>query len=173
MEDLRYPIGPFVYAGFGTRESRSELIAKLAETPSNVEAAVAGLTEGELDTPYRSGGWAIRQVVHHLADAKMSSFSRFKLALTEANPTIKPYSEAEWAELPDSRLPIAPSMDILRGVHVRWNALLLGMAEADFAKTFVHPEAGETTLDKALAMYAWHSQHHTAHIRLARRSLGK
>ncbi len=127
--------------------------------------AVAGLDESQLDTEYRPGGWTVRQTVHHVADSHMNSIIRFKLALTEDSaPTIRPYYEDRWAELGDSKLPIDVSLNLIDGIHARWVSLLESMSDADFAKQFVHPETGPWTLDGALALYAWHSLHHTAHI---------
>ena len=148
-----------------TPELRRERISTIAELPSRVAEAVAGLNDSQLDTPYRPGGWTVRQTVHHIADSHSNSLTRFKLALTEDEPpTIKPYYEDRWAELGDSRLPIGVSMKIIEGLHARWVALLVSMSDSDFARRFIHPETGEWTLDGALALYAWHSRHHTAHI---------
>lgn len=148
-----------------TPELRLERIATIAELPSRVAAAVFDLNDSQLDTPYRPGGWTVRQTVHHFADSHSNSLSRFKLALTEdETPTIKPYYEDRWAELGDSKLPIDVSMKIIEGLHARWVALLESMSDDDFARRFIHPETGEWTLDGALALYAWHSRHHTAHI---------
>lgn len=133
--------------------------------PERLKAAVSGLSDAQLDTPYREGGWTVRQVVHHLADSHANSVIRFKLALTEDWPTIKPYDEAAWAKLPDSKsLPIESSMTFIEGMHERWVALLEAMTEADFERGFVHPEHGRQSLATALAIYAWHSRHHVAHI---------
>jgi uncharacterized damage-inducible protein DinB len=164
LETLRYPIGKFHTPPTGTEEVRAAHIQTLAELPGRVRAAVAGLNDAQLDTPYREGGWTVRQLVHHIADSHANSYVRFKLALTEEWPTIKPYEEGAWAELTDSRLPIAPSLAILDGLHARWVALLHSMSEADFHKGFTHPERGKMTLATALALYDWHSRHHTAHI---------
>lgn len=165
QEDLRFPIGEFDRDFEVTAEARRSRIEIINELPDKVAAAVAGLTDGQLDTPYRPGGWTVRQTVHHLADSHSNSLTRFKLALTEDTPpTIKPYYEERWAELADSKLPIDVSQAMLRAIHVRWSALLGSMTDADFQKSFIHPETGEWTLDGALALYAWHSLHHTAHI---------
>lgn len=165
QEDLRFPIGEFDRDFEVTAEARRSRIEIINELPDKVAAAVAGLTDGQLDTPYRPGGWTVRQTVHHLADSHSNSLTRFKLALTEDTPpTIKPYYEERWAELADSKLPINVSQAMLRAIHVRWSALLGSMTDADFQKSFIHPETGEWTLDGALALYAWHSLHHTAHI---------
>lgn len=165
LEDLKFPIGEFDRDFEVTAEARRSRIEIINELPDKVAAAVAGLTDGQLDTPYRPGGWTVRQTVHHLADSHSNSLTRFKLALTEDTPpTIKPYYEERWAELADSKLPINVSQAMLRAIHVRWSALLGSMTDADFQKSFIHPETGEWTLDGALALYAWHSLHHTAHI---------
>ncbi len=165
QEDLRFPIGEFDRDFEVTAEARRSRIEIINELPDKVAAAVADLTDGQLDTPYRPGGWTVRQTVHHLADSHSNSLTRFKLALTEDTPpTIKPYYEERWAELADSKLPIDVSQAMLRAIHVRWSALLGSMTDADFQKSFIHPETGEWTLDGALALYAWHSLHHTAHI---------
>src|SRR5690606_461520 len=136
-----------------------------SELPVKVRALVSRLGEGGLDTPYREGGWTPRQVVHHLADSHLNSYVRFRLALTEDNPTIKPYDEAAWASLPDARTgPVEPSLAMLDGIHARWVALLASLDEAAWQRSFSHPESGDWILHEMLAMYAWHCRHHTAHI---------
>lgn len=160
--DLRFPIGKFDIANF---PSRSENVETIAELPLNLRTAFDGLSDEQLDTQYRPDGWTLRQTVHHIADSHMNSIIRFKLALTEDEaPTIRPYYEDRWAELADSKLPIEVSLGIIDGVHARWAELLRKMSDADFAKEFIHPETGNWTLERALALYAWHSKHHTAHI---------
>lgn len=160
--DLRFPIGKFDIANFS---SRSENVETIAELPLKLRTAVDGLSDEQLDTPYRPDGWTLRQTVHHIADSHMNSIIRFKLALTEDEaPTIRPYYEDRWAELADSKLQIEISLGIIDGVHARWAELLRNMSDADFAKEFIHPETGNWTLERALALYAWHSKHHTAHI---------
>jgi len=172
-EELSYPIGKFKGEYDPTPESRRECIKTISALPSNLAAAVHGLSEGQLDTPYRPGGWTVRQAVHHVADSHLNSFCRFKLALTEdETPTIRPYYEDRWAELGDSNTPVELSLKIIEGLHYRWAALLQSMSDADFQKRFNHPETGEWTLEKALAMYAWHSRHHTAHITRLRKRNG-
>ena len=164
--ELQYPIGKptFPTAPLGAAE-RKQAIATIAELPTRVRAAIAGLTQEQLDTPYRPGGWTVRQVVHHLADSHLNAFVRFKLALTENEPTIKPYAEAAWAETVDAKASaIDPSLHILDGMHERWATLLDGMKPEDFARTFRHPERGVMTLDTTIALYAWHCKHHVAHI---------
>lgn len=168
--DLRYPVGRFTYSA-GDATSRQALIATIAELPERMRRSVEGMDDRQLDTPYRPGGWTVRQVVHHVPDSHMNALTRFKLALTEDNPRIKPYDEARWAELPDGRAgPLTPSFAILDGVHARWTRLLRAMRDEEFARTLEHPENGTMSLDKMLALYAWHSRHHVAHItELARR----
>jgi len=169
-QDLRYPIGEFNPEDTATR---SERIAIIADLPSRVASAVAGLSESQLDTPYRPDGWTVRQTVHHLADSHSNSLTRFKLALTEDTPpVIRPYYEDRWAELSDSKLPIDVSMKMLEAIHTRWTALLDSMTEEDFRREFVHPETGNWLLEGALALYAWHSEHHTAHITRLRERMG-
>lgn len=161
-QDLRYPIGEFDLAEFSSREANLRIIREL---PQRVIDAVTGLTNEQLDTRYRPDGWTVRQTVHHLADSHSNSLTRFKLALTEdESPTIRPYYEERWAELGDSKLPIDVSIKMLESLHTRWTALLESMSDADYQRSFIHPETGEWTLEAALALYAWHSQHHTAHI---------
>jgi uncharacterized damage-inducible protein DinB len=163
-EDLRYPIGDFDKSVEVTPELRKVFVRTIAQLPTTLEKAIAGLTDEQLDTPYRPGGWTVRQTVHHVADSHLNSMIRFKLALTEDVPTIRPYAEDRWAELADSRLPTDVSMKIIEGVHARWTALLESMTDADFQKQLNHPDSGAWTLDKMLALYEWHSRHHTAHI---------
>ena len=160
-QDPRYPIGKFDPDAAGARD---ESIRAIKDLPANLAAAVKGLDDGQLDTPYRDGGWTVRQTVHHVADSHINSLCRFKLALTEDNPTIRPYYEDRWAELSDSAMPVDVSLKIIEGVHSRWAALLDSMSDEDFSRRLQHPESGEWTLEKMLAMYAWHSRHHTAHI---------
>lgn len=162
--DLRYPIGRFRPPAVNTAETRSTQIETLRLLPERLRAAVSGLSQAQLDTPYREGGWTVRQVVHHLADSHANSFIRFKLALTEDWPTIKPYDEAAWARLADSRTPIDGSLVFLDALHARWVGLLKSLNDSDFERGFVHPENGRQTLTLALAAYAWHALHHTAHI---------
>ena len=164
MDDLRYPIGHFRPAPSYSASDRSVHIEILRELPGRLRAAVSGLDDAQLDTPYRDEGWTVRQVVHHVADSHLNSYVRCKLALTEYEPTVKPYDEAAWARLADSHLPIDGSLAMIASMHERWVALLEGMDEADFEKGFVHPERGKQNLATALAIYAWHGRHHTAHI---------
>jgi hypothetical protein len=164
LGDLRYPIGRFAAPATSTPTIRAAQIETLRQLPVRLRKAVAGLSDAQLDTPYREGGWTVRQVVHHFADSHANSYVRFKLALTEEWPTIKSYDEAAWAELPDSRMPIASSLDFVTGVHGRLVTLLESMSEADFERGFNHPERGRITLATNLAIYDWHSRHHVAHI---------
>jgi hypothetical protein len=162
--DLSFPLGRFDREAPITPQRRAEAIAHLAELPSRLRAAVAGLKEAQIETPYRPGGWTVRQVVHHVADSHMNGFIRMKLALTEQNPTIKPYDQDAWAQLPDMRLPIEVSLALLDGVQRRWATVAQALGEPDCQRTFVHPEIGPLTVDRHLQLYAWHSRHHVAHI---------
>jgi uncharacterized damage-inducible protein DinB len=172
-EDLRYPIGEFDRNFDTSPAARSERIMTITELPERLAEAVDELTEEQLDTEYRPGGWTVRQTVHHVADSHANSLIRFKLALTEDEaPTIRPYYEDRWAELSDSKLPIGVSLNMIESIHTRWVTLMDSMSEEDFQKKFVHPETGEWTLEGALAMYAWHSKHHTAHINHLRDRMG-
>ena len=166
MDDLRYPTGRFQRpaAALSPAERRRH-IETIAGTPAAMRKAVQGLTDAQLDTPYRPGGWTARQVVHHVPDSHMNAYVRFKLALTEERPTIKPYDENRWAALGDVvATPIATSLALLDALHERWVLLLGGIAQGDFERPFVHPENGPMTLDQLLALYAWHGPHHVAHI---------
>lgn len=162
--DLRYPVGRFVSPATVTPTDRSTFINHIAEAPARLRDAVSGLNDAALDTPYRDGGWTVRQLVHHVADSHVNAYTRFRLALTEDAPTIKPYDQEAWSRLPDSRLAIDVSLRLLDAIHERWVAMLRGLSESDFARSYVHPESGRTTLDQALAQYAWHGKHHTAHV---------
>lgn len=172
MESLQYPIGRFTWNGDDAPAARSERIAVIEGFPALLRNAVAGLSDGQLDTPYRPGGWTLRQVVHHLGDSHINSFCRFRFALTENAPTVKVYDEARWSELPDAQGPIEPTLTLLDGLHQRWTAMLRAMTDADYARVFIHPENGETPLSKALALYAWHGAHHLRHIAMTRESRG-
>jgi len=165
MTDLRYPIGKFTYTGTLTDSQKQDALTEIARTPSNLRSAVKGLGDEQLDTPYRPGGWTVRQVVHHLPDSHLNSYVRFKLALTEDEPTIKPYAEDRWAELADTKAtPIEVSLTLLDSLHDRWVRLLRSLTAEDWKRTFRHPEMGVMTLDKTLALYAWHGRHHVTHI---------
>ncbi|MEC0225957.1 YfiT family bacillithiol transferase [Paenibacillus alba] len=166
MDELRYPIGLFEHEGEITEEQLGKWMADIASTPARLREAVAGLSDEQLDTPYRAGGWTLRQVVHHVADSHMNSYTRFKLALTEEEPTIRPYYEERWAELSDGRsAPVELSLVLLESLHSRWMILLQEMQQDQFARAFVHPESGKTIrLDWNVGNYAWHGNHHIAHI---------
>jgi uncharacterized damage-inducible protein DinB len=173
VEDLSYPIGKFQAPPRFDDDLRRQFIDQIAEAPAKLRAAVRGLSDEQLDTPYRSGGWTVRQVVHHLPDSHLNSYVRFKLAMTEQEPTIKPYEQQLWAELADSRTaPIEMSLDLLDALHKRWVLLLKSLKASGFSRTFRHPEMGIMTLDRTLALYAWHSLHHVAHITLLRQRMG-
>lgn len=171
--DLRYPTGRFQRPERTTDAQRAQAIATIEATPRKFRDAVRGLSDAQLDTPYRPDGWTVRQLVHHVPDSHMNAYIRFKLALTEHEPTIKPYAEALWAQLPDSRTtPVETSLTALDATHERWMHVLRAMQPADFSRTLMHPENGVMTLDQLLAMYAWHGPHHTAHITELRKRNG-
>lgn len=173
MTDLRFPIGDFVPPTDSGKESRDQAIARIAETPERLRAAVQGLNEDQLDTPYREGGWTLRQVVHHLPDSHLNAYIRLKLALTEPAPVIKPYNEAAWANLADTTsVPIDVSLNLLEALHQRWVSLLRSMSDDDFRREYVHPETGRHALDHLLALYAWHGAHHVAHVTTTRERMG-
>ena len=163
-EVLRYPVGEFDKNVEVTPELRADFIQTIKELPKKMAEAVRDLSEEQLDTPYRPAGWTVRQTVHHVADSHINSLCRFKLALTEENPTIRPYFEDRWAELADSFLPVDVSLKILEGVHLRWAVLLESFSDEDFKRPLIHPDSGDWTVEQFLALYAWHSRHHTAHI---------
>ncbi|HEY5380706.1 MAG TPA: putative metal-dependent hydrolase [Acidobacteriaceae bacterium] len=162
--DPRYPIGPFIAPAVVTAEDRRYAILTLAEMPEQLREAVRSLDEEQIDTPYRDGGWTVRQVVHHLADSHMTALHRVCRGLTEDEPTVPGYSEKAFAELSDHRMPIEWSLDILEGVHARWVSLLESMNEAQWQRTWTHTERGIQRLDVVMMLYAWHSRHHVAHI---------
>ncbi|CAM4290439.1 metal-dependent hydrolase [Bacillus manliponensis] len=168
--DLRYPIGLFTYKE--EIDSIEKWIQEIEELPTKLKVATENLNEEQLNTPYRPGGWTVRQVVHHVADSHINSYTRFKLALTEENPTIKPYMEEKWAELSDSQLPIEVSLTLLESLHTRWTHLLRSLSAADLEKAFYHPDTGATKLKVAIGLYAWHGKHHTAHIATLANRLG-
>ena len=174
VTDLRYPIGKFAYDGQMTDARRSDCVARIAAAPRTLRAAVTGLADAQLDTPYRPGGWTVRQVVHHVPDSHLNAYTRIRLALTEDTPTIKPYEEARWAELPDARsLPAEISLALLEALHARWVPLLQGLGATDGARQLRHPEHGRLmTIDELVAMYAWHGEHHTAHVTRLRERMG-
>lgn len=170
--DERYPIGKFQWTGPNTPEQRQEFITQIAGLPTRLREAVAGLTEEQLDTPYRDGGWSVRQVVHHLPDSHMNALIRFKLALTENEPVIKPYKQDAWARLADSRGPVSLSLQMIEALHQRWELVLRSMSAEDFERKLTHPEQGLVALDRFLALYAWHGAHHVGHITQLRRRMG-
>jgi uncharacterized damage-inducible protein DinB len=170
--DLRYPVGRVTFTS-ADATTRAEAIVIIGDLPARLRAAVDGLSDAQLDTSYRDGGWTVRQVVHHLPDSHLNAFSRFKFALTEDRPEIKAYDEAKWAELPDGRTgTVAPSLSLLDGLHARWTLLLRAMRPSDFERQLVHPQNGVMTLDRMLALYAWHCRHHVAHITELKRREG-
>jgi len=164
LEDPRYPIGRFTPPASTDPAVRAEHITILRLLPGTLQAAVSGLNHIQLDTPYREGGWSVRQLTHHVADSHANAYIRTKLALTEDWPTIKPYDQAAWARLADSNLPIDGSIAMISAIHERWVALLESLSGADFQRGYHHPENGRQDLATVLAIYAWHSRHHTAHI---------
>ncbi|WP_170211459.1 YfiT family bacillithiol transferase [Cohnella abietis] len=172
--DERYPIGRFTYEGKISADQRMQWIADISLLPTQLSTALEGLSEEQLDTPYRTYGWTVRQVAHHIADSHLNSFTRFKLALTEKQPTIKPYYEEQWALLPDSKqAPVVLSIALVTALHARWDYLLQAMREEDFARTFRHPESLKVLrLDEALGIYSWHGRHHVAHITSLRGRMG-
>jgi len=171
--DLRYPIGEFKYEAPLTDAERQACLAIIEETPARMRAAVAGLNEEQLDTAYRPEGWTVRQVVHHVPESHLVSYTRFKLAMTEDEPAIKTYFEDRWAKLDDARqAPIALSLDLLDALHGRWIWFLRSLKADDFQRTYRHPELGMVTLDKAAALYAWHGPHHVAQITSLRERMG-
>jgi hypothetical protein len=165
MSDLRYPVGKFHFDGPTTEEQKQKSIGEIAQTPANLRAAVKGLSEQQLDTPYRPDGWTVRQVAHHVPDSHLNAYVRFKLALTEEEPTIKPYAEDRWARLADTQVtPVEVSLAMLDSLHDRWTRLLRSLQPDDWKCSFRHPELGLVSLEKNLALYAWHGRHHIAHI---------
>jgi uncharacterized damage-inducible protein DinB len=173
MSDPRFPIGKFSYQGPPTPEQKRQFLDEIEQAPARLRAAVAGLSDQQLETPYRDGGWTVRQLVHHVPDSHLNSYIRFKLALTEDSPTIKPYMENLWAELPEAKsAPIEVSLTLLENLHGRWMLLLRSLKPEDWKKTFRHPELGAMDLEKNLALYAWHGKHHVAHVTSLRERMG-
>jgi hypothetical protein len=171
MTDPRYPIGKFNYQGPPSEDQRKKLISEIEQAPAALRAAVRDLTPQQLETPYRDGGWTVRQVVHHVPESHMNAYIRYKLALTEDEPTIKPYAEDRWAQLPDvESTPIEISLVLLDSLHDRWVRLLRALKPDEWKKQFRHPELGVVSLEKNLAIYAWHGKHHVAHITQLRKA---
>ena len=170
--DPRYPIGDFEMPKNVTADMRKAAIDEIAATPAKMRAAVKGLNDGQLDTPYREGGWTVRQVVHHVSDSHMNALIRLKLALTEDKPTIKPYNETAWAHLADAKMPLEVSQTLLDSVHARWDRIWRAMKPEQFARKLIHPDHGERTVDWLLFDYCWHGKHHTAHITELRKHKG-
>ena len=167
LDALRFPIGRASTRPLLTVGERAELIERIAALPGLVRAAVAERDDAALDTPYRPGGWTVRQIVHHIPDSHVNAYIRFRMAATESDPTIKPYDEAEWARLADSSGPIEGSLALLEALYGRWTVWLRTLDEAAWRRAYLHPDNGRTTLDQALQLYAWHGAHHLAHIRNA------
>lgn len=173
MEDLSYPIGKFHFEGTLTDDQKAVLIGAIAEAPAKLRAAVKGLSEAQLDTAYRPGGWTVRQVTHHVPDSHVNAYVRFKLALTEDDPAIKGYEQQLWAELPDTKeTPIEVSLALLDSLHHRWVRLLRSITPEQWKRTFRHPELGSVILERNLALYAWHGKHHVAHVTELRKRMG-
>jgi hypothetical protein len=170
---LSYPIGRFAFDETTAAANRQSAIDAIAGLPAALETVLAGLDEQQVDTPYRPDGWTVRQLVHHIADSHMNAYMRFRLALTEQEPSIKGYDEKAWAELADSRsMPVTVSVQLLSALHARWAALLAAMQPEDFTRTLVHPVNGKGTLERYTALYAWHGTHHVAHIQRLRDRTG-
>ncbi len=173
MSDPRYPIGDFSFAGPLNEEQRQKFIDDIAKTPPALRAAVRGLSPQQIETPYREGGWTVRQVTHHVPESHMNAYIRFKLALTEDEPTIKPYMEDRWAKLPDvQETPLEVSLTLLDSLHDRWVRLLRSLQADDWKRRFRHPELGVMTLERTLALYSWHGRHHVAHVTELRKRMG-
>lgn len=165
MSELQYPTGRFqAKDGPLSDDERAALIGRIRALPASARTALEGLTDGELDTPYRDGGWSPRQIAHHLADSHLNAFLRMKLALTEERPTIKPYDQAAWAEQPDARGAVEASLAILDGLHERWVRMLEAMTPDDFQRGLVHPEMGDIDVDLLLQLYGWHGRHHVTQV---------
>ena len=173
MDDLHYPVGKFHFPESVSSEELALFIDQIAEAPARMRTALAGLSDSQLDTPYRPGGWTLRQVAHHVPDSHMNSYVRFRLALTEDSPVIKPYEEGRWAELPDARtLPVETSVGLLESLHARWVPLLRSLSATDWKRSFRHPELGLVSLENNAALYAWHGRHHVAHVTRLRERMG-
>jgi hypothetical protein len=173
MIDARYPIGKFHFDGPPSQRQRASFIDDIEQAPAALRAAVKGLTPEQFDSPYREGGWTVRQVAHHVPDSHMNAYVRFKLALTEDEPTIKPYAEDRWAQLTDTQsTPVEVSLALLESLHTRWVTLLRSLRPEDWKRNFRHPELGLVSLEKNLAIYSWHGRHHVAHVAELRKRMG-
>lgn len=173
MNDPRYPIGKLELPKEVTAARRQQAIAEIASTPAKMRAAATGLSESQLDTPYRDGGWTIRQVVHHVPDSHLNAFLRLKMTLTEEKPTIKTYEESQWAELADGKsAPIEDSLKLLDALHARWDRVWRSLKPEHFSRLLIHPNSGEKNVDWLLFLYEWHGKHHTAHITELRKLKG-
>jgi uncharacterized damage-inducible protein DinB len=173
MTDPRYPIGKFSFDGTLTEKKKAQYLDDIEQTPARLRAAVQGLSDKQLDTPYRDGGWTVRQVVHHVPDSHLNSYVRFKLALTEDQPTIRPYLENLWAELPDAKTaPTELSLALLESLHKRWMLTLRALTPEEWKRSFRHPEMGLLSLEKTLALYSWHGRHHATHVTALRDRMG-
>jgi hypothetical protein len=174
MDDLRYPVGTFEAPKAPlTPSERAALIAEIEKTPAGLRSALSGLSPAQLETPYRPGGWTLRQVAHHVPDSHLNAYVRFKLALTEDAPTVKPYAEERWAELAEARTaPVEISLDLLESLHRRWVLVLRAMTPAEWARRLTHPQHGLIDLDWMLAQYGWHGRHHVGHVTSLRRRMG-
>jgi hypothetical protein len=173
MTDLRYPIGKFTYDGPPTEDQKKRFLDDITHAPAHMRAAVKGLSDQQLDTPYRPEGWTVRQVAHHVPDSHLNAYIRTKLALTEDEPTIKPYAEDRWAQLADTQAtPVEVSLALLDSLHDRWIRLLRSLKPEDWKRTFRHPDLGPMSLEKNLALYAWHGRHHVAHVTTLRERNG-
>ncbi len=173
MSDPRYPIGKFIFDGPPDEEQRQKSIRDIEQAPAALRAAVQGLSPAQIETPYRDGGWTVRQVTHHVPESHMNAYIRFKLALTEDAPTVKPYLEDRWAKLPDVlSTPLEASLSLLDALHARWVCLMRSLEPRDWKRTFNHPEIGIMALEKNLALYAWHGRHHVAHVTELRKKMG-
>jgi hypothetical protein len=171
--DLRYPVGEFRFPESVSPQELTTFIDQIAEAPARLRGAVAGLSESQLDTPYRTGGWTVRQLAHHVPDSHINSYTRFRLALTEDEPVIKPYDEKRWAELSDvGTVPVEVSLALLETLHARWVPLMRSLSGADWKRSFRHPELGLVSLENNAALYAWHGRHHVAHITALRERMG-
>ena len=174
LETLRYPVGKFIFPDNVSTEELSEMIKTIEELPSKLRSAVSNMSEEQLNTPYRDGGWTVGQVVHHLFDSHSNSYTRMKLAMTEDNPTIKPYMEARWAELEDGKnAPVELGLNLLELLHARWLIFLRSLTEQDLQRTFIHPDNQRSqTIAQTIALYAWHSRHHLSHITELKKRIG-